>query len=491
MSDQPTLIPVILSGGTGSRLWPASRASHPKPFFQLADGETLLQKTFARALALNPAEIFTITNANYYLKTQAEYNKFHRQKPTSQLRFLLEPFGRNTAPALTLATLSILQDYDTETVIIALPADHLIKDIKTFTKYCQEAITVAHNQKKIVTFGIKPTHPETGFGYIQTGALLEQAENCYAVKYFIEKPDIEIAESFFHSKDYYWNAGIFCFTVQTFLTELAKYTPTLLTIAQNCLTTAKIQELAENVVNFNANDFAELPNISIDYALLEKTSAAAVLPCYLEWQDIGSWESFQKLHQKDINHNTLLAETILIDAKNNFIQSQNRLVAGIGIENLTIIDTPDALLVTAKNRTQDVRQIVDTLKEQAHPTYVDHCTVMRPWGSYTVLEEGICFKIKRIIVHPGCALSLQMHQQRSEHWVVVQGTATVQNGDREYILQINESTFIPMQTRHRLSNMGENELIIIEVQTGNYLGEDDIIRFADNYSRQYENSYCL
>lgn len=472
------LIPVILSGGTGSRLWPISRESHPKPFIKLPDGQSLIQKTFARAAQLpDVMDIITITNKEYYLKSKAEY-----AKNIHSTSYLLEPFGRNTAPAILMAALKALHNYGPDVILLVLPADHLIADVAAFNYYCEKAFDLA-KQGKLVTFGITPKTPETGFGYIECGQSYLDNTHCYQVAQFVEKPSLDVAKSYLESGRYLWNSGMFCFTVQTVLQELAQHAPALVDSAKACWTTSLQAATNSSVIELNGDSFAQLENISIDYALMEKSDAIAVVACDFDWQDIGSWEAYKKLHHTDQLGNTVLGDAILVDSTENFIHSEGRMVASIGINNLTIIDTPDALLISHRDRAQDVKQVVQTLKDRAHESYLTHRTVIRPWGSYTVLEEGPSFKIKRIVVSPQASLSLQLHHHRSEHWIVVEGTAKVINDGREYLLKTNESTFVPMNTPHRLSNPGDTDLIIIEVQTGHYLGEDDIVRFEDTYGR--------
>ncbi|HTM62958.1 MAG TPA: mannose-1-phosphate guanylyltransferase/mannose-6-phosphate isomerase [Gammaproteobacteria bacterium] len=475
-----TIIPVILSGGAGSRLWPVSRESHPKPFIKLPDGQSLLQKTFARACQFNDTkEIITITNKEYYLKSRAEYETAGiSHSPAAS--FLLEPCARNTSAAILMAAFKINAAHGPEAIMLVLPADHLITPLTAFTKCCELAFQVAA-RGHLVTFGIKPDAPETGYGYIECGAAGQF--DSYAIERFVEKPTPDIAKEYLASGRFLWNSGMFCFQAQTILVEFAKHAPALFQQAEQCWQQSRQSSRDPDAIDLNEAAFKQLQSISIDYAVMEKSSNIFVIPCELNWQDIGSWESYKNLFQSDQNGNTILGEAILIDSANNFIHSENRMVTSIGINNLAIIDTPDAMLITSRDRVQDVKDIVQSLKNRQHESYLTHRTVIRPWGTYTVLEEGPCFKIKRIEVKPGASLSLQKHHQRSEHWVVVEGTAKIINGDKEYTLQTNESTFVAMNTPHRLSNPTESTLIIIEVQTGSYLGEDDIVRMDDHYGR--------
>lgn len=483
MTEHDILIPVILSGGTGTRLWPISRESHPKQFIKLPDGQTLLQKTYLRACHFpNTPEIITITNKEYYLKHKSDYEKTNPTYKPSLTSFLLEPSARNTAPAIALAALKVIENYGPEALLLILPADHLVEDIQAFIQDCQTAISLAKNNK-IVTFGINPSYPETGYGYIECGEALTTNEHCHQVLRFVEKPNIQLANIYFNSKRYLWNSGMFCFKAAAILQEFAQHAGKLLNDAKACWEVSQKKNIHPAIFELDGQSFANVENISIDYALLEKSQQIIVVSCQFDWRDIGSWEAYKMLHKADHNGNTILGDVILIDSQDNFIHSEGRMVASIGVSNLAIIDTPDALLITHRERAQDVKHVVETLKHNAHETYLTHRTVLRPWGSYTILEEGPAFKIKRIVVDPNASLSLQMHQYRSEHWIVVSGVANVVNGDKEYQLQTNESTFVPMGSQHRLSNPGNEDLIIIEVQTGSYLGEDDIVRIEDSYGR--------
>ncbi len=472
------LVPVILSGGAGTRLWPVSRQGHPKPFIKLADGQTLLGKTYARALGCaDVAEVLTITNRDYYFQSKDCWDSLG--KTESGLRFLLEPAGRNTAPALLLGALKVKERYGEDAVLLVLAADHLISDQVAFRSDVAAAVRLAA-EGQLVTFGIKPTTPETGFGYINAGDAL--SADGYRVQGFIEKPDLATAESMLAEGGYYWNSGMFCFSVKTLLEAFEQYMPEMLTAGQACWDASSCQR-TDSYCPIEEQSFTALQDISIDYAIMEKATNSVMVPASFDWSDIGSWTALGDLLVPDEQGNRTQGDVVHIDSRNCFIQSEDRLVATIGLDDLIIVDTPDALLVSHKDQVQQVREVVGKLKAKGHDAYRLHRTVARPWGTYTVLEESARYKIKRIEVKPGGTLSLQMHHHRSEHWIVVQGMAKVVNGDQELFIKANESTYIKAGHRHRLENPGVMDLVMIEVQSGEYLGEDDIIRFDDNYGR--------
>jgi len=359
--------------------------------------------------------------------------------------------------------------------MLFLTADHLIADVPAFTQAVQTAVKLAETGK-VVTFGINPEAPETGYGYIEADGNV--------VRRFVEKPDLQTAESYIASGKYLWNSGMFCMTAETALSELTLYAPAVLDAVSKTLDASRRVEGADQYqIELDPKAFAQAESISIDYALMEKTKHAAVVSCSIGWSDIGSWNALADLVPPDTDGNRIKGEAYLHDVKNCYIQAEDRLIAAVGVENLIVIDTPDALLIVDKNRAQDVKQIVGQLKQIGHEAYRLHRTVHRPWGTYTVLEEGPNFKMKRIVVKPGASLSLQMHHHRSEHWIVVDGMAKVVNGERDLLIATNESTFIPAGHKHRLENPGKIDLVLIEVQSGSYLGEDDIVRFEDHYGR--------
>lgn len=471
------LLPVILSGGAGSRLWPVSREALPKPFIELPDGETLLQKTLQRAIALPGVErVMTVTNRDYYFLTRDEYETADAQVAHD---YLLEPAGRNTAPAIAAATLQAAQKYGEDVILLILPADHLINDQAAFSKAVVSARDLAV-QGWLVTFGILPLQPEIGYGYIEGGEAIAGTTTAHQIARFVEKPDLQTAEAYLASGRFTWNSGMFCFTAKTMLAALREHATDVLSAVENTFAASNCN--AEPVA-LHMDSFSQCPDISIDYAVMERAEKVAVVGAEFDWSDIGSWSALAELVAPDSHGNRTSGETILVDTGNCYIQSDSRIVAGIGVENLLIVDTPDALLIAHSARAQDVKTVVKQLKLTAHHTVHHHKTTHRPWGTYTVLEEGEGFKLKRIVVKSGASLSLQMHHHRSEHWVVVSGTAKVINGEREILVQRNESTYIPSGTAHRLTNPGVVDCVMIEVQTGDYLGEDDIVRLEDNYGR--------
>lgn len=477
------MIPVIISGGAGSRLWPVSRQSDPKPFLKLSDGKSLLQNTFLRSVNLGQAisSVITVTNEKLHFRMQDEYQQVNQQNIGCD--FILEPFGRNTAPAVISAALFAKQYYSEDEILLILPADHLISDMNAFSDAVKSAIEMA-NQGFLVTFGINPEYPETGYGYIEANKDSPVA-NGYAVKRFVEKPNIEVATQYVESGDYQWNSGMFCGQVKTFLAEFGTLSPNVLKQVDYCLNVSEHSKLLNSkIVHLDPETFINAENISVDYALFEKTSKAAVLPCTIGWSDIGSWLSIAQTLPQDVNGNATIGESILHNVSDCLVYSTDRIVAGVDIKDLVIVDTPDALLVANKNQTQDVKHIFERLKKTQHPTSELHQTVHRPWGTCTILEEGPFYKINRIVVKPGQALSNQSHEKRSEHWVVVDGEATVIHNDKVIRLTENQSTYIPAGNKHRLMNANSDEsLVIIEVQCGNYLGEDDIVRYDDLYGR--------
>ncbi len=469
------VVPVILSGGAGTRLWPVSREAFPKPFMKLPDGQSLLGKTLKRAAALpGVTEVVTVTNREYFFHTRDEYSA---AKKNLGFAYVLEPCGRNTAPAIAMAAFSLVETRGEDALMLVLPADHLIENQDAFS----EAVLLAAEYAArgyLVTFGIPPTYPETGYGYIEIGDAF--GERVGAVSRFVEKPSLEVAEEYLEKGNFLWNSGMFCFRAGSLLEAMREHAPQVYDASLACWEKTRTEDMP---VTLDEASFSQIPDISIDYAVMEKAEKVAVVAGSFDWNDIGSWSAVSDLVPGDESGNRIVGAAVMVDSGNCYIQAESRLVAAVGVENLLVIDTPDALLVADKSRAQDVKRVVQHLKLAEHEAYRLHRTVHRPWGTYTVLEEGDRFKIKRIVVKAGAALSLQMHHHRSEHWVVVSGTAKIVNGDEERLVRTNESTFIPAGTPHRLVNPGVIDLVMIEVQSGEYLGEDDIVRFEDRYGR--------
>ncbi|MVW71370.1 mannose-1-phosphate guanylyltransferase/mannose-6-phosphate isomerase [Bordetella sp. 15P40C-2] len=466
------LISVVLSGGAGTRLWPVSREGYPKPFMKLPDGESLLLKTYRRAAAVGANDILTVTNRDYYFMSKDELAQTQLDVST---QFLLEPAGRNTAPAVAMAAHFVADRYGPDALMLVLPADHLVRDQASFAVAVSRARTLAE-QGKLVTFGIIPTGPETGFGYIETGADVGDGKQ---VVRFVEKPSLDKAREYVDSGRFVWNSGMFCFKAGVILNELAQHATDVDLATRACwadICGARGHD--SSTTEIPAKTFTKVPDISIDYAVMERSSNVAVVPGDFGWSDIGSWLAVRDLTAPDEDENRATCDAMFIDSHNVYVQGKDRLIAAVGVQDLLVIDTPDAVLLAHPDRAQEVKQVVNRLKSEGHDAYRLHRTVTRPWGTYTVLEEGPRFKIKRIVVRPGASLSLQMHHHRSEHWIVVSGMARVINGDGEFFVRPNESTYIPAGCKHRLENPGVLDLVMIEVQSGDYLGEDDIVRFS-------------
>ncbi|MBE7564240.1 mannose-1-phosphate guanylyltransferase/mannose-6-phosphate isomerase [Acidithiobacillus sp. HP-6] len=473
------LVPVILSGGTGSRLWPLSRKAFPKPFVALPDGESLIQKTLRRVIDIKAdAPLLTVTNRDYYFMTRDTFAECARMQGQTvrNVHYLLEPAGRNTTPAMAAAALWAQEVAGPESILLVLPSDHLIHDHKAFAEAVHKAQQLAE-QGYLVTFGVTPTGPETGYGYIQKGTALDSG---YQVARFVEKPNQSKARDYLDSGDYLWNSGMFCMRADSLLNALQTDAPEVLEAVQ-----AAIVSATRNGDTWElGQEFALAPDISIDYAVMEKAPNVAVVQADFDWNDLGAWSGYGSLMAKDAQGNQVHApDCVLVDSQNCVVQSPDRLTAILGLQDILIVDTPDALLVADRRRDQEVKTIVEKLKARKHSTVDLHATVHRPWGTYTTLEEGDHFKIKRIVVKKGEKLSLQMHHHRSEHWIVVSGTARIVNGQEEKLIMTNQSTYIPAGCQHRLENPGMMDLVLIEVQSGAYLGEDDIVRFDDIYGR--------
>jgi len=468
------MIPVIISGGVGARLWPVSREQHPKPFIRLGDGESLLQKAYLRGARLpGVKEVMTVTNRDLFFKTQDEYNEVASQGAI--FSYILEPFGRNTAAAIAAAAIEVERQHGPQEIMLILAADHLVTNQDGFERAVIRAAELAA-AGKLVTFGIFPTAPETGYGYIEA-----EGE---AVRRFVEKPSSEKAQEYLDSGRYLWNAGMFCFTAGAMIDQMQAHCPDILQATRHSLNcSTRTHGAHQQQVTLDTATFGLVKEDSIDYAVMERSDQIAVIPCEMGWSDIGSWTALGDLTDHDDNGNRVVGQAMLHDTRNCTIQTSDRLVGTVGVDNLLIIDTADALLVADRNKAQDVKHLFARLKKLGNETHKTHKTVHRPWGTYTVLEEGQGFKIKRIEVKPAGCLSLQMHKHRSEHWIVVSGSAKVTNGEKELIVNTNESTYIPAGHKHRLENQQTEMLVMIEVQSGGYLGEDDIIRFEDQYGR--------
>ncbi len=468
------IVPVILSGGVGTRLWPLSRAAYPKQFVPLLDDSSLFQATLKRIAGLdgcgNPLVVC---------------NEEHRFLVAEQLRLqgvesngiLLEPVGKNTAPAVACAALHARQS-DEDALLLVMPSDHVIGNLEAF----QQCIRIGAREAAagaLVTFGVVAEQPETGYGYIRRADEGRDGE-AYPVAEFVEKPDLETAKRYVESGRYYWNSGMFMFRAESYLQELEQWHPRILEQSAGAYA-AGVRDL--DFLRLGAEAFSNCPGESIDYAVMEKTEKAVVVPMDARWSDVGSWSSLADVTGPDQDGNVLLGDVVADSVTNCYLRGENRLIAGVGINNLVVVESADAVLVADKSKAQDIKKIVDILKASGRNEHLHHVRVYRPWGNYESLDSSERFQVKRIVVKPGGSLSLQLHQHRAEHWVVVKGTATIVRGEEELVLHEDQSVYIPMGTKHRLFNSGLIPLEIIEVQTGSYLGEDDIVRFEDIYGR--------
>ncbi len=474
-----TMIPVILSGGSGTRLWPVSREAYPKPFIRLAGGPSLLQRVLGRCAPLCDKTVYIVTNETYGFKTREEAKGVPALGGRT-LHQILEPTGRNTAPAIALAALNAAEHGD-DPILLVLPADHLIPDEAAFQAAANKAAKIAESGK-LVLFGIQPSAPETGFGYIELGDA--DTLGAHKVNRFVEKPDVAKATEFLAAGNFVWNSGMFCFKASAILAALDLHAPELMAAARQVWTAGrKASATGDDEVRFDAAAFATMPDISIDYAVMEKASNIALVRADFHWSDIGSWKAVAEQLPADADGNTSVGEHMMVQSRNTHVQSDDRLIAAVGVDNLLIIDTPDAVLVANKDASQQVKEVVAKLRHKGHSAATLHRTVARPWGTYTVLHEGPRFKMKEIVVKPEQTLSLQMHHHRSEHWIVVAGTAKVTCDEDTRMVFANQSTYIPIGAKHRLENPGKVDLMLIEVQCGDYVGEDDIVRFDDRYGR--------
>ena len=477
-----TVIPIILSGGTGSRLWPLSRESFPKQFLKLTDEEnyTLLQQTYKRIEDLeNLDKPIIICNEEHRFIVGDQM----RTIKTNPGAIILEPSRRNTAPAITIAAMKAIKDNrekNVDPILLILSSDHFIEKEDEFKKSIKKSIELA-NEGGLIIFGIMPTYPSTGYGYIKSEDILGiNKGKANKVEKFIEKPNLKTAKSLFENKKYSWNSGMFVCKASSILRELSKFAPEIVENCQRCLDNSK-KDL--DFLRLEESSFAKCKDISIDVAVFEKTQKAYVLPLNCGWDDIGNWESLWNISKKDSNGNSIKGNTLIKDTKNSLIRSQDKLLVSLGLEDVMIVDTQDALLVARKNYSQEIKNIVSILNNKNLKEGKQHKKIHRPWGFYVSIEERNYWQIKKIEVNPGASLSLQKHNHRSEHWIVVEGTAKVQVNDKVQTLSKNESVYIPIKSKHRLSNPGNSSLILIEVQTGDYLGEDDIERFDDIYGR--------
>jgi mannose-1-phosphate guanylyltransferase/mannose-6-phosphate isomerase len=468
------LIPLILSGGSGTRLWPVSRKNFPKQFLPLAGKETLFQQTLARTRQLpNVAAPIVVASENHRFIAAGQL----LEAGIEGAAILLEPFARNTAPAIALGALQALER-DPEALLLVLPADHLIGDTKAFVEAVTQAISLAAKDW-LVTFGIRPDRPDTGFGYIRRAEAID--DHGYRVGQFVEKPDLATAQSYLADGGYDWNSGMFLFKASLYLDELNTYAPQMLTAVRTAFAKANADL---DFVRIDREAFAQVPDKSIDYAVMEKTRRVVVIPVGCGWSDIGSWSALWFAGEKDAEGNLREGDTLAVDTRDSLLRSHDRhLLATVGVDDLVVVTTPDATLVAHRDAAQDVKKIVEQLKAAGRSEYELHRLVHRPWGTYDSLEQGPRFQVKRIVVKPGAVLSLQKHHHRAEHWIVVSGTAEVTCDDKVFLLPENQSTYIPLGSRHRLRNPGKLPLELIEVQSGSYLGEDDIIRYDDAYGR--------
>ena len=466
------IIPIIMAGGSGTRLWPLSRSLYPKQFLSLINENSLLQETLKRLDGLNCLPPVIVSNNEHRFIVAEQLRQFG----VDDFQIILEPVGRNTAPAVALAALKSLELHGDHHMLV-LAADHAIQDIEAF----HAAVLAAEQESvdnKLVTFGIVPTKPETGYGYIKKG---EQVKNSvFKVNSFVEKPDLETAKNYLEQKCYLWNSGMFMFKASVYLDELKKFRPDILAACKESLSSASTDL---DFIRLNSDVFAECPDESIDYAVMEKTQDCVVIPLDADWSDIGSWTSLWEISEKDEHENVSHGDVINYNSRNNYIYSEGSLISTVGVNNLIIVQTKDALLVAQQDNVQDIKKIVEILKKQKRSEHVSHREVYRPWGRYDSVERGDRYQVKRITVKPGECLSTQMHHHRAEHWVVVAGTAKVTCGERTYFVTENESTFIPIGTVHTLENPGKIPLEVIEIQSGVYLGDDDIVRLSDKYGR--------
>lgn len=472
------LVPVILAGGSGARLWPLSREAYPKQFISLFEKESLFQQTLARLSHLKDCVKSIVVGNEQHRFLIAEQVKQSAQPHSS---IILEPCFKSTAPAVALAATQALQDYDQDVLLLVLPADHVIEDIDGFIKTVNEGILAA-NAGKLVTFGVSPTYPETGYGYIQQGEVLASG-NGFSIASFVEKPNAATAKHYVESKTYWWNSGMFLFSASAFLQELLLHEPKMFHAAKAAIRHATIDR---DFIRPCAVEFENSPIDSIDYAVMEKTSNGAIIPLQSTWNDVGAWDALTHLLAQDKQGNACIGDVMCEKSENCMIRADHRLVVAVGVKDLVIIETSDAILILDRSHAQEVKQIVNKLRDNGRKEVTFHRRVSRPWGAFESIDSGERFQVKRITVAIGERLSLQRHHHRCEHWVVVKGTARVTRGEEVFLLSENQSTYIPIGVNHRLENVGKIPLEMIEVQSGAYLGEDDIVRLDDQYGRSAE-----
>jgi len=469
------ITPVVLSGGSGTRLWPLSRKSHPKQLLPLLNQTSLLQDTINRLDGLDHIEpTVVICNEGYRFMVAEQVHS--TSIGTSAI--ILEPVGRNTAPAIALAAFNALQKNE-DAVLLVLPADHDIKNVSEFHKVIEIGLQQA-NKNHFVTFGIVPDSPETGYGYIKSAASIAVNE-VSKIEKFVEKPDFETATKYLEEGGYYWNSGMFMFKASEYLNALQEFAPEIYNASEKAI---KAAETDIDFIRVGEEEFRQCPADSIDYAVMEKASNAVVIPVDIGWSDVGSWSALHEIGEQDENNNIFIGDTKSVSTKNSYVRAEHKLVTTLGVENLIVVDTDDALLVANRDCVQDIKEIVNALTDENREEVELHKRVCRPWGCYQGIDHSDRFQVKRITVNPGAVLSLQLHHHRAEHWIIVNGTAKVTKGDDVFVLSENESTYIPLGTKHRLENIGKIPLELIEVQTGSYLGEDDIVRFDDVYGRE-------
>lgn len=470
------IYPVLLCGGSGTRLWPMSRHGYPKQFLKLLGDTTLVQQTALRLRGIADVEAPIVVTSDEQRFLVAEQLRQVDVRPSS---VVLEPVGRNTAPAIAVAAL-LAEQASPEALLLVLPSDHAISSETAFVRAVSAAAKVAENGY-LVTFGVAPTEPHTGYGYIRSGAPLTHEVAAHVVDAFVEKPDAATAQRFLEDGGYYWNSGIFMLKASVYMEELRRYEPEIAIQAERALAGAKRDE---DFIRLDSGAFAASPSLSVDYAVMERTRRAAVIATAdMGWNDIGSWDALADLADSDAQGNTLSGDVVTEAVRNVYIRAEHRMVAAVGLEDVVIVETADAVLVARRGTAQDVKKIVERLNAAGRRETLTHRRVVRPWGSYEGVDRGERFQVKRIVVNPHAKLSLQMHHHRAEHWIVVRGTALVTNGDSEILLTENQSTYIPLGVVHRLTNPGKIPLELIEVQSGAYLGEDDIVRFDDSYGR--------